>query len=321
MKKKTTIWILTASAMILIGCILFGGGMYMSGWNFKNLSTVKYETNRYEIHDDFENIVITVNTADIMFVPSEDGKVSVECREQSTLKHAVHAENGTLEITVTDTRKWHDYIGIGFQTTRITVYLPAGEYGMLAVKSTTGHTEIPKDFQFKNIDISTTTGGVKSSASASENIQIHATTGNIHLEGIHAASIALSASTGKITVTDTTCENELGLRLKTGDTKLTDVSCGTLSSEGSTGGLLLKNVIASEKLNVRRSTGDVKLEGCDAGELFIKTSTGKISGTLLSDKVFVYRSRTGTIHVPESGSGGRCELETDTGDIKIELSK
>lgn len=321
MKKQTKIWIAAASAMILIGIIIFGGVMSMLNWDFKKLSTVQYETNRYEINETVENISIALNTADLTFAPSEDGKLSVVCYEQSRGKHIVKAENGALTIQFADTKAWYEHIGIDFQHAKITVFLPAGEYGALSVRSTTGHTEIPNDFQFKSMDISTTTGGVQNKASASENIRIHTTTGHIGIDGVNAASVALSVSTGKITVTDTACETEIRIRVSTGDAKLTDVSCATLSSEGSTGDLLLKNVIASEKLEVRRSTGDVKLEGCDAGEIFVKTSTGKISGTLLSDKFFVCHSDTGSVRVPENGDGGRCELSTDTGNIGIEILK
>ena len=295
--------------------------MSVLNWDFKKLSTVPYETNRYEIHETIENISISLNTADLTFAPSEDGKLSVVCYEQSRGKHIVKAENGTLTIQFADTKAWYEYIGINFQKPKVTVFLPVGKYGELSVRSTTGHTEIPSDFQFKSMDISTTTGGVQNKASVFENIRIHATTGHIGIEGVNAASVALSVSTGKITVTDTVCEKELSVRVSTGDTRLNNVSCATLSSEGKTGDLLLKSVIASEKLDVRRSTGDVKLEACDAGEIFIKTSTGKISGTLLSDKLFVCRSDTGSIRVPETKNGGRCELSTDTGNIKIEILK
>jgi polyribonucleotide nucleotidyltransferase len=157
MKRKTKIWLIAASALILAGCILFGGVMTMLKWDFKKLSTVTYETNRYEINESYENILITVNTANITLVPSEDGKTIVECTEETKSKHAVKAENGTLEIKCTDTRKWYEHIGIGFQTTKITVYVPAGEYASLFVKATTGNTEIAKDFKFESVDISATT--------------------------------------------------------------------------------------------------------------------------------------------------------------------
>ena len=84
----------------------------------------------------------------------------------------------------------------------------------------------------------------------------------------------------------------------------------------------MKNVIASEKFSIQRDTGDVSFESCDAGEIFVKTDTGKISGTLRSEKDFSScRSDTGSVRVPATVSGGKCELISDTGNIRIEVLK
>ena len=63
----------------------------------------------------------------------------------------------------------------------------------------------------------------------------------------------------------------------------------------------------------------MRLEDCDAGELLISTDTGDVHGTLLTEKIFLVRSSTGEIHVPETVSGGKCKITTSTGDIHIEI--
>ena len=75
--------------------------------------------------------------------------------------------------------------------------------------------------------------------------------------------------------------------------------------------------IASENFSVKRSTGNVKFNDCDAAEIYVKTDTGDVTGSLLSDKVFIANSDTGRIDVPKTVTGGRCEIDTDTGDIRI----
>ena len=72
-----------------------------------------------------------------------------------------------------------------------------------------------------------------------------------------------------------------------------------------------------EKFDIERSTGNVKFSDCDAAELFVETSTGDVKGSLLSAKVFIVKTDTGSADVPKTITGGRCEIETDTGDIKI----
>ena len=51
-----------------------------------------------------------------------------------------------------------------------------------------------------------------------------------------------------------------------------------------------------------------------------KTYTGDVEGSVLTDKVFIVRTDTGRIDVPKSITGGRCEITTETGNIKISVS-
>ncbi len=294
--------------------------MAMFQWDFKKLSTVKYESNDYEIRENYKNISIITDTADIVFVPSENAKTSVVCHEQKNAKHSVTAKDGTLAIELVDTRKWYEHIGINFGTPKITVSIPQGEYGTLSAKSSTGDVEIPKAFTFQSIDISESTGNVTSYASALEVIKIKTSTGAIRVENASAGVLDLSVSTGKVTVSNVTCRGDVKINVSTGKTNLTDTTCKNVISSGDTGDLSLKNVIAAERFSVSRSTGDVKFNGCDAGELSVTTDTGDVTGSLLTDKVFITQTDTGRVDVPKTTTGGRCEITTDTGDIKITIA-
>ena len=321
MRKKTKIWLVIATALIVVGCVIFGGVMTMLQWDFTKLSTVKYETNDYEIDENYKNISIVTDTADIVFMPSQNSKSSIVCHEQKNVKHSVTVKDDTLVIAVVDTRKWYEYIGINIGTPKITVYLPNAEYEKLFIKESTGNVEIPNNFRFESMDISTSTGDVKNDASASESIKIKTSTGNIRVENISAEALDLSVSTGEITVCDVTCQGDVKIHVSTGKTKLTDIACKNLTSSGNTGDISLKNVIATEKFSLERSTGDVKFDGCDAAEISVKTDTGDVTGTLLSEKVFLAETDTGRVEVPKTATGGRCEITTDTGDIRIKIQK
>ena len=320
MSKTTKIWLFTAAFLVLIGCIIFGGVMTMLKWDFTKLSTGKYETNDHEIAENFKSISIITNTADIVLLPSENSKTSVSCYEQRNAKHFVSVKDGVLVIEVVDTRKWYEYIGINFGTPKITVYIPHGEYGALLVKSSTGDVEIPKEFNFESMDISESTGNVTSFASVLTLMKIKTSTGNIRVENVSAGTLDLSVSTGGIAVSDVICEGNIKINVSTGKTKLTDIGCKNIISRGDTGDISLKNVIAAEKFSIERSTGDVTLDGCDAAEISIKTDTGDVTGTLLSEKVFIVDSDTGRVDVPKTLAGGKCEITTDTGDIRIKYS-
>jgi DUF4097 and DUF4098 domain-containing protein YvlB len=97
-----------------------------------------------------------------------------------------------------------------------------------------------------------------------------------------------------------------------------NVQCDSLSTKGSTGSITMKNVVAAGEISIERSTGDVTFDGCDAATLRVQTSTGDVKGTLLTAKTFVVETRTGEKEVPNT-TGGKCEVTTTTGDIKLSI--
>lgn len=317
MKQAEKIWLATAAALILVGAILFVGVMTAHHWDFSALGTDSFETNTIAIEEEFQNISIRSDTADIAFLPSEDGKCRVEFYDQSKEKHTASVQEQTLFLEVTDTRKWYDHIAFSLASPQITIYLPRAEYASLAIEESTGEIVLPGTLLFESISISASTGNVECLASSSGPIRIETSTGDIRLEGLSAGELVLSASTGRVEVRSVLCEGEIGVTVSTGRTVLADSSCKSFVSSGSTGDITLENVIAEGGISLERSTGDVRLEQCDAAELFIQTDTGDVTGSLLSEKVFITQSDTGRIQVPETTAGGKCRIITDTGDIVI----
>lgn len=55
MRKATKVWLIAAASLVLIGCMLFVGVMFATGWDFSKLSTVGYETNTHEIAEPFRD--------------------------------------------------------------------------------------------------------------------------------------------------------------------------------------------------------------------------------------------------------------------------
>lgn len=321
MRKKIKIWLVIAACLVVLGLVMFAAVMTAYNWDFTKLSTIKYETNTYVIDEEFSNISMYTDTADLFFAVSDDGMRKVVCYEMAHVKHSVSVRDDTLFIHTMDDRQWYEYIGINFGTSRITVYLPETEYTSLVIKESTGDIEIPKDFSFESMDISLSTGDVKSFASASELIKIKTSTGDIRVEDISAGALDLSVSTGGITVSNVTCRGDAEISVSTGKTDMTDVQCKNVRSNGNTGDISLKNVIATELLFIERTTGNVMFEGCDAAELFAETDTGHVTGSLLTDKVFIAQTDTGRVDVPNTVTGGKCEIITDTGDIKITITE
>ena len=282
MRKSTKIWHIVASSLTLLGALIFACTMMTANWDFTKLSTVKYETKSYEISEYFKNVSIDTTTANITILPTDEPVCRVECYEQTGIIHTVKVVDETLEIITTDSREWHDYIDINFDTPTITLYLPEANY-------------------------------VTVSASTS--------TGDINVENITPSILSCSVTTGRITAKNVTCTGSARFKVSTGNTFVENLRCSVFSSNGNTGDVTVKNVIAEEEFEIYRSTGDVRFTACDAPEICIETDTGDITGTWLTPKTFVIKNDTGKVDVPSSKSGGKCSIKTSTGDIKISIEK
>ena len=322
MKRATKIWLIAAAFLIVVGGAVFCAAMSWVHWDFAAVAGSYYEareTRTLTVNEEFRNIVIHCGTEDVSILPSGDGTCSVAFyEEEEKLRHEVEVDEdaATLLITLADTREWYERITFfSDHTPRVTVYLPKTAYGSLVAEA--GDTTLPKELSFEEIVVSADTGDVDCRASASGSIRIDTSTGDIRCENVTASALELFASTGRIDARSVTCKGDVKVSVDTGDAFLKDVSCRNVLSRGSTGKVLLDHVIAAETITVERSTGDVNLKQCDAAELLITTSTGDVNGSLLSPKVFVAHSDTGQIDVPETTTGGKCKIVTDTGNIAI----
>lgn len=319
MRKATKKWLVTAAFLVVIGLAVIAA-VSAYHWEFTDLSTEKYETNTYEIREEFQSITIHTDTADILFAASDDELCRVVCYEEENRKHSVRVQNGKLTVLAADDREWFEHIGFYFQSPKVTVYLPKAEYGSLVIRESTGDVEIPEEFRFESADISVSTGSIKLSAPVSETVKINTSTGDITVKNTSVGTLDLSASTGAITVSGVDCPGDIQICVTTGAVQLANVTCRNLLSTGSTSELSLKNVIAAGKLSAERSTGDVVFEHSDAAEIFVETDTGNVTGSLLTEKVFITETATGDVSVPKTITGGRCEINTSTGNIKIGFS-
>lgn len=312
MEKRDKKWLTAATALVVTGATVFS--LTACSVNWKQLFSSNHVTNTFDINEDFNNISMKTDTADIVFAPSGDGQCKIVCYEKENAPHSVSVENDTLLIKGESTT-----VSFGFDNSKITLYLPQDQYVSLVIEEDTGDIEIPHSFSFESVNIELSTGDVSFSASISEEATITASTGDICVQDTSVSALALSVSTGKATLSNVTVENDLSVKVSTGKSLLTNVTCKNLTTEGTTGDITLKNVIASEKFSIVRSTGDVKFDGCDAAEIVVETSTGSVKGTFLSEKIFVPRTSTGRIEVPTRTVGGFCEVTTATGNIILSI--
>lgn len=300
MSKAMKKWLITAASLVALGFVIFISAMAAFDFDFSKLSTLEYETNTYEVSGEFDKISIDVDMTDIVFAQSDDESCKVVCFEAEKMKHSVRCTNQTLTIDTIDDRKWYDNIGVSFASPQMTIYLPQSEYSSLLIDTDIGDIDIPQSFTFNELEIKTDTGNLDCMANISDIIKFKSYTGNIGI-----SSVASNCN--------------IDIKTDTGSIKLTDVTCTNFTAESDTGDISLVNFVASDSIYVKSDTGNVKLKNSDAVKLSIETDTGNVTGTLLSEKIFIAKSSTGNVNVPETETGGKCQIITDTGNIKIDI--
>jgi DUF4097 and DUF4098 domain-containing protein YvlB len=309
-------WFIIASTLIVFGGLMFTLSSCASGWSFGGKREQKINT----VTEDFHGIVIESDTADISILPSEDGSCKVVAYDIKKINYSVNVEDGILKIKLEDTRKWFEKI-FNMGSGSLTVYLPESEYASLSISEDTGAIKVSDSFTFGKIDIDLSTGDTEIYADVTDALKISGSTGDIKVEDITCGSLSVAVSTGDVNLSGINCSGDVSVEVSTGDSKLSNVTCINFNADGDTGDLRMTNVIATGKFDIERETGDVKFNRCDASEIYVKTDTGDVTGTLLSEKIFITKTDTGNIRVPESFSGGKCKIETDTGDIKISIEQ
>lgn len=264
------------------------------------------------IGEGFANIEIISDTADLTFVPANECKIEYTTHKRITYSTTV--ENGTLKIKVEDNRRWFQRIFSFGDNSKLTVYLPAGEYSALTVDQDTGDINVPAGYVFGSVDIDVSTGDTGFYASVIEALKIHATTGDIALENVSCGSLDTKVSTGKTSLSNVSVSGDATVNASTGDTFLTGVSFGNLSSVANTGDLTATGLNGGS-LSIERSTGKVSLCNVNCGDMTVAVSSGKVALTDVSCASLTTTGNTGDIEMTSLIASGKIDINRTTGDV------
>lgn len=300
MSRTAKIWLIIAGICVILGpALIIGATAAAGGGNLFNAQ--KYETVTHEIGSTFDQIAVDTDITDVTIATANEKQCRVECSEPEKMKHTAEVENGTLVIRSSDSRQWYEHLfSFASHSPKVVIYLPQSAYVSLQIDTHTGDVTIPSGFTFDTLTVNNNTGDVECSASVTKTLTVKEDTGDISLSCPNAGELDITASTGDIDVTSAKVK-------------------GTVSVKSSTGDITLTDTVAEKNYQIESSTGDVGFKGCDAADIKVKTSTGDVTGTLLSDKIFVTDTSTGDVKVPQTSSDGRCEISTSTGDILIQI--
>jgi len=222
MNKK---WRMAAVILLAAGAILFAGAFAASGYDFSVLDLNSYETNTYVVEEPFENVEISLTTEDLTVLPADDGVCRVVFEEWEGERHTVAVENGALKIAAEGKGSLEIHWSFSLRSPSVTVYLPAEEYGLWRIESSTGNVSIPGGFSLQSLSVTTSTGNVSCGASVSGALAVKTSTGKVAFNGADAGEITVATSTGDVTGT-LRSEKVFHVKTSTGTVNVPDTAGG-----------------------------------------------------------------------------------------------
>ncbi|MBE6589858.1 MAG: DUF4097 domain-containing protein [Ruminococcaceae bacterium] len=313
--RKIVAWI-----FVFLGLALILTAFIVSGFNIYAFTTVRYQTNTYEISDDFSAVNIVETSNLIAVYPSEDGVCRIHCDESKTIFNKVSVQNGTLTVTRHDERPWYEkLVTVSFDSPKTTLYLPLKEYTALFLTTTSGNIKIGGELTVSTAELYTTSGDITVTADTVRTLTARSTSGRIKLSELDASAVSAASTSGKVDLSDIKADT-VRTSTTSGDVRITDVTAKNLKAASTSGKLDLTDVVTENTIELETTSGKVSLRRVDSWFVSIESTSGKVTGSLLSEKQFDVRSDTGDVTYPASLGGGTCKIQTGSGDVRLELA-
>lgn len=322
--KKSTIVILIVSLCLLVSGVIICGGVLLLydnfAFDFENNGNVSYAERTETLSEKFVNVDADSLSGGIELFPSSADECVIECSESDNVRFDIKVDGDTLMVKRIDTRKWYQFIRIGFSKEYIKIYLPQGEYKDIALKTSSGKIVVNDGLTCDNLTATSTSGSIRAyTLNAEDTIELYSTSGSVVADTITAKNLTTSSTSGKTTIGNLEISGALDANATSGNIEISQVNCNSVSVDNSSGSIVLSGVISESSFDVSNTSGKIELLGCDAQSLDIKNISGGVRGTLLSDKVFVASSTSGKVRVPDTTQGGVCKVRTTSGSIDIDI--
>ncbi len=327
MKKAVKTSLIISGALIVAGLLILFGALWtvsfdLSKLDYTSYNTVNYKATVYDVDYDFTDIYIEEPNLDINFEITDDNTAYVRTYAYEGVQHQVYVENDKLIIKRTkDASKIRLFgIYIPSEPQELTICIPEKEYSNLTINSASSIVDVfgAKNLTIKNAVINTLSGDVGIYGCVTESLKVDTVSGSVTLLDYSPRFIELSSTSGNIVIKKVTGSDSIKVNTTSGDVYMWLNDCDTMSVETVSGEQNFSSVVVSSLFKAQSTSGDISLEECDANELYIKTTSGDVEGRLLSDKIFVVDTTSGSIRVPSKYTGGKCEIYTVSGDVEFE---
>lgn len=290
MKKSTTIILITAGVLVVLGFAMCFVAFIKAGrnWNVFNAGMVNpqdLERKSMDIDEEVTSLELDIVCEDVVFERSADDSFRVEYSDCEELEHTIKVDNGVLKIKQDGEEDRLD-ITFGINITNehaLKIYVPEGTvFDSVTAHIVTGDLMSDADFDADRSELDLVTGDITFEGSTFTESKINIVTGDVDLTGYKD------------------CES-LEIAIVTGDVKIDSYT--------------------GKDVDLDIGTGDVSLSSFDAEDLKSVCVTGDFEADLVSEDEYSFEldAATGDISYPESADNASraIEVSTVTGDIEI----
>ncbi len=339
MKKGIVIALAVAGAMMVGGVAIGTVAACTTHFDMKDMweakADMKYIEKTYDITESFNDI--RVEKAQIKFLPSTDGKTTVDVKENEKYYFDVNVSGDTLCIKSIDERTWMDNVGILNTWPYVTVYLPEEKYGKLNIANESDGVVVEGKYGFESVDINTSSGSivftsdvdgnlvllshsgaVRATEVSSSGTRIEATSGSVKVNNIKTGDLSITSTSGYVSLEDAEA-GDIKISTSSGSTTVERINAKSISAEGDSGSFKLKTADVSGDINVARSSGSTGFEKVNAKNIYAKGTSGYVSfEDTVAENVFNAETTSGSIKL-NGCDGQNMTLTGHSGYIGAEL--
>ena len=288
--------IIKITTLVLISLmVLFITLSFIRTWYLHTTKSTKTSI----IEESFSSLIINTDTIDINIYLSNDENSKISYTTTDTYNIDFSVNNNTLEINQYDNKKIYELL-FNFSNLKLDLYLNIQTLDDLTIINSTGDINIVDELNFDNINITSSTGDTL-------------------INDVTCNYLIYKGSTCDVKLENSNINNDLNIKTSTGEIILSNVMSNNAFFTSSTGDIILSNVLVDQSLNILGSTADVIFNEIDASNITVKLSTGDVEGVINTDKIFIVKTSSGKIKIPECTTGGICKITTSTGDITIKI--
>lgn len=300
---------------LIVGALIFVIFFAVSGWNFKNLSSVVVQNEIYT--ENSENKISTVNidydNADVEIVFSDVDTLTVSYPKTFTRSgkpaSEIHLSDSDGELSITSESIWHRNIGINWVEEKVYITVPTQRACDLNIKTDNGDilvcggegsTVVSAFFDTDNGDIDTERATLVSEG------ELYFTTSNGEIDAgkLYANKLTMETDNGDISLRGGEITGEVYIGTDNGDVELEgDLKAMSLKVETDNGEISLTNgTISADKIILNSDNGDIE---------------AKILGRKSDYSISVNVSLGDSNIANTSGGTKTLEVGCDIGDIEI----